>query len=204
MSENGFNGLTDAQLMFLYSSLLWSKGSYYQGKRLLAVMEENNRLYSITADNPDKFNLHANSINELTNIQKYEEDFFILALYNMFFYLNSVSDTLSGFRRIVDDLEKVNGIGQIKDVRDMRVHIDDYIKGKGKAKERFVYESDDELFPSKPFAEHLYEVDATSTIIMPGAYMIGGRINFQKTLTAIEDLLPVIMKTYEKHMRFQT
>jgi len=155
-------------------------------------------------EQPYNFHLQQERFNELKDICSYEEDYFILALYNSIFYLFKASRTLAGFTAFYEEIENVNGAGRIKDVRDMRVHIDEYLKGKGgkekKDNARFVYESPDELYPAQPFAGHLFTGDASSTIIFDGAYLIGGRINVQDTIIVLERLLPDIIKKCNSYL----
>jgi len=198
--------LTESQLTFLNGSTLWSKGALFQGKRLLSTLEQSNKLDLLIFEQPQNYQLYQEQIkqiNEIKDILRYEEDFFILALHNTIFFLSHAANTFAGFRKIVDEIENVNGKGQVKDVRDMRVHIDEYSKGKGgvnKDNARFIYESPDDLYPAGPFADHLFIGDATTSMIFSDAYLIGDRINVQKTLKIIDKLLPDIIKKCKKYM----
>ena len=197
-------GVTEVQWTVLNGSKLWSKGALFQGNRLISVLAQMENIHSKITTDPNNFFLYADQLKELNDLLKYEEEFFVLALYNTVFFLSHAANTFAGFRKVVDEIESVNGVGYIKDVRDMRVHIDEYSKGKGgknKDNARFVYESPDELYPAKPFADHLFAADATSTIILPDAYLIGGRINLQKTMLTLERLLPDITQNCDKHMQ---
>lgn len=195
--------LTDAQWMFVYNSMLWIKGALFQGNRLLSASEQSNNFnLKISENHQDFYTFHKESM-ELQEICRYEEDFFTLSLYNSIFFLSKAANTLTGFREFYDEIENVNGNGQIKDVRDMRVHVDEYLKGKGgknKDNARFIYESREEQFPVAPSAQHLFAADATSTIVIDGEYLIGGRINVNKTLAALEKLLPDIVKLCRKYL----
>ena len=207
--------LTESQQLFLHNSKLWAKGAIFQGKRLLLTSEQSRHLLNLIFSSRDSeeqgdWRFYQEQHSEISDICRYEDDFFVLALYNTIFYLSKVADTFAEFKIIVDEIEAVNGEGQIKDIRDMRVHINEYIKGKGFAKERFIYESPEDLYPVKKQnvigtntfenCEHMFASDATGTIILPDAYLIGGRINVQKTIAVLEKLLPDIIQKSDKYI----
>jgi len=194
--------LSDEQWMFINGIMLWAKGVLLQGEHLLSIHEHiSNTFTNIEKD--DVFSNYPHNYKELSDTQRREEDYFILALYNTIYYLLHASHSLAGFKVFYDDLEAVNGVGHIKDIRDMRVHIDEYIKGRGgkqKNNARYVYESPNDIYPSEPFANHLFVADASSTIVFSDAYLIGGRVNVQKTINKLNELLPKIIKLCEKYL----
>jgi len=192
--------LTDAEWYFLYHGLLWSKGVLFQGRRLLQTDSQTSQLNDLVLEEPQHSYLYAEQIKVLDDIRRYEEEFFVHALYNAWFFLSRASNTISGFKAFVERIESINGTGMIKDMRDMRAHIDEYIKGAGRFKERFCYVSPDDLYPAKPFGEHLFEADVTGTIVFPDAYIIGGRINVNKTIQVLEELLPDIIKRCDQNL----
>jgi len=200
MSKKEWKEPTSEQWTYLHGTLLWSKGTIFQGERLLTTFNKSNELSTMLFERPDRFAIYSKQSRELQDIVRYEEDFFVYSLHRAIFFIFKASHSFAGFKNIYDKVESIIGEGHAKDIRDMRVHIDEYSKGKGDQPDRFVYESPEELYPVKPFAETLFVADASSTIVFPDAYLIGGRINVQNAIMVFEDLLPSIREKCESFM----
>jgi len=186
---------SSAKWTLLNGSEKWSKGALFQGQRLLSTHQEIKQIESRLLFVPNPKLEDIAYVQELSDIEKCEEEFFVYALHNAIFFLQKTSDLFSGFRTIVDEIENVNGKGIVKDVRDMRVHVDDYSKKKGREQERFICKSPDGLFSA----------DATSSFIFQNAcqndYLIGGRINVQKSIQVLQKLVPIIIDKCKEQIR---
>lgn len=190
------------QWLVLHNAIQWVKGAIFQGDRHIGISDTINSLnLSIikTTNNPNAFFQVMHQIEPLREICKFEEELFVFAIDRAVFSLKEAAKFYSEFNNFVTVIENALGAGNVKDVRDMRTHIDKYSKGRGNAQDRFIYESPDDLFPSKPFADHLFAADATSTIIIDGQYLIGGRVNVQKSIEILKRLQPSIQETCDKY-----
>jgi len=123
------------------------------------------------------------------NLTKLEEEFFVFALDRTIFYMKMIKN----IPEIVNILKKIDntiGLEAIKDIRDMRTHVDEYKKGKGRVKERFFAtpENTPPLLKNKP------SIDATSSIMINDWYLIGGRVDFYKTMEVLQEILPFVEK----------
>ena len=154
------------------------KGVIFQGNRLLESPQSNN--------------------DDMLDLLKLEEEFFIFALERVKFYMSMLVGNPE-IAYIFEQLNDVVGHEAIKDIRDMRTHVDDYIykgkKKKGNAQERFFItpENMPENIPlflkGKPIS-----IDATSSIKIGDWYLIGGRVDFFKTMDFLKEILPSVEK----------
>ena len=148
---------------FVASAIDWMEYSVFQGKRLLNAHKEKHRM------------------------ERFEEEVFVFALDRAIFMLRISTYEYSEMQKFFDEIECTLGKGNVKDVRDMRTHIDDYLEGKGRNQNNFIFDagSIDSVF------EGLVR-DITQTIITKDAYIIGGKINVQKAIQVLEDILPQV------------
>jgi hypothetical protein len=70
----------------------------------------------------------------------------------------------------------------VKDVRDMREHDDEYLQGHGRHKERYTFSTD------------RFSADASSTTVDEGHYLIGGRVDVQAIVTAVDSFLSELIR----------
>ena len=199
-NNTGWVEPTEPQWIALDGSENWAKCTIFQGDRLLAVIAEQNRLNMIINENQENIFDFMEQLKVMMTVTKWEEEFFLFALDRAIFSLKEAAKFYPEFQAFVTNIETAIGPKHVKDVRDMRTHIDAYSKGKGKEQDRFIYESPEELYPVKPLAEHLFAADATSTIIFPNAYLIGGRVNVQVALEVMNKLLPDIINSCQNYM----
>ena len=146
------------------SCIEYSQGALFQGKRLMSAIRSKH----------------------LHSLIKLEEEFFIFALDRAIFHLKELENLYTEFCPILAKIDKEVGLSHIKDVRDMRTHSDEYRKGKGRAKSR-LFVSPQNL-PIKP------NIDAMSSIMFNDLYLIGGRVDFYKTMELLEATSPEIEK----------
>ena len=148
---------------FVVSAIDWMEYSIFQGKRLLNAHKEKHRM------------------------ARFEEEVFVFSLDKTIFMLKISTYEYSEMQQFLDKVECTLGKGNVKDVRDMRTHIDDYLEGRGRNQTNFIYEagSIDSVFEGLVY-------DVTHTIITKDAYMIGGKINVQKAIQVIEEILPQV------------
>lgn len=176
---------------FLGGLIIWLKAALSQGQRLLsaytALMEfsKPGSLFLSHQEFPKE------QLIELTDRYSYEEDFFVFAFDRAIFFLKKASESFSQFKILLDQIENVNGSEQVKDIRDMRVHIDNYLAGKGKNQSRFLYNI---ILESESYES---DVDAFTSVATRDTVLIGGRIDVRKSLQAIEELLSRVMSECE-------
>jgi len=162
------------EIMPFDNLIAFLKGTIFQGNRLLE---------SSTSKSDDMFDL-----------LKLEEEFFVFALERVKFYMDMLKD-IPEVADIFKQLDDAVGHEAIKDTRDMRTHADEYIgksrkREKGQAQARFftIPEDAPTILKSKP------AIDATSSIRINDWYLIGGKINFFKTMEFLKKVLPSVEK----------
>jgi hypothetical protein len=203
MDTNNQNGPDESEWLTLHNSIKWINGAIFQGDRLLNISNKINDLYASireTENNSNSNFLIMQKIKSLNEECKIEEEFFLFAIDRAIFSLKEATKCYSEFSSFLTEIENALGAGNVKDVRDMRTHIDKYAKGKGNVQDRFIYKSSDDLYPSKPFADHLFAADATSTIVLDGVYLIGGRVNVQIAMETLKKIQPSIQEACDKYM----
>ena len=157
------------EISIINNCVLFCKGAVFQGKRLL-----------------ESLNARDDNFRELLQL---EEEFFVFALDRAIFHIKMINSK-SEFNNIIQQVNENIGLENVKDVRDMRTHIDNYKNKKGREQKRFFAspDIDSPIFRNKP------NIDATSSIMIDKHYMIGGRIDFYKALELLEKILPDIEK----------
>jgi len=159
-------------LMPFNNCITFFPGALYQGKRLLAALESNTR------DSHD--------------LVKLEEEFFVFALDRAIFYLKEICKSHPGLcEHFLKRVDEEIGLDAIKDVRDMRTHSNNYTTGTGKNKGK----CEEKFFAAPQNLPIKATVDATSSIMINNLYLIGGRVDFHKTMQLLETISPEIEKT---------
>jgi hypothetical protein len=155
-----------------------------------AVILQGNRLKCAMVADRDK------DRDESFDLRKVEEDFFVYALDRAVVYLQELAGSYYEFNPFLEKIYKKLGRHNIKNVRDMRTHSNEYRIGKGKFQKKF-------YTPTSMYKGILGKeanVDATSSVLLGNCYQIGGRIDFNKAMNLFEKLLPGIVKLCnEKH-----
>ncbi|MBB3256846.1 hypothetical protein F4827_001692 [Paraburkholderia bannensis] len=99
------------------------------------------------------------------------EHFFVISimkLSNWCDVLQALDDRFSEPCKIISDVVTED----VKNVRDMREHDDEYLQGSGRRKDKFMFQAED------------FSSDASATIARDGEYLIGGRVHVQKLMDA--------------------
>ena len=91
-------------------------------------------------------------------------------------------------KEILKEINDTIGIQNIINLRNMREHDDEYIRGNGNKQSEFIHESEDKVF----------EADATSTIRIDDKHLLGGKIEVASVLRLYKRLLPKVNEIYEK------
>ena len=163
-------GQFDHNFMFLSDSARWVKGAIFQGERLLSYT---NAQYDM-------------------EIHKCEEDFFVFALDRAIFMLKQTAKANPEFSVFVSEIERKIGSDIVKDVRDMRTHIDEYAKGTGRHQDKFLHKSENVSSPDGNIFIGTVVADVTSTIVFEDRYLIGGRLNVQEAIKVLREVYPSV------------
>ena len=150
---------------FVVSSIDWIEYSIFQGKRLLSA--------------------HADK----SKMERFEEEVFVYSLDRAIFMLKISTYEYSEMQKFLDKVENTLGEGNAKDLRDMRTHINDYLEGNGRKQSKFLFEAGN----VHPVFEGLV-YDVTRTIVTEDAYIIGGKVNVQKAILVLEEILPQVVR----------
>jgi hypothetical protein len=111
------------------------------------------------------------------------EHFFVIAVGKSEIWLNELADLEPGVKGTFDDY--LRRLPHARDVRNMREHDEEYFKGKGRAQERFVHESDGGT------------VDGSATLIAGGKYLLGGRLDLIEAMDAARTVIDRLFPTRE-------
>lgn len=165
----------------------WVKSVIYQGNRIKNIDIENEKMMEEIEKNPDVIleKLHENDY-----ILPMEEHFFAIALNKSLTYITK----LKKIKKFKDDIKLIldlvcNEIGRdnITNLRSMREHDDEYIKGNGNKQEDFIATLDD------------FVADATSSIIISGeSHLLGCKVDVIKTIKIYECIQPKIQQICEQ------
>ena len=117
--------------------------------------------------------------------QMVEEHFFVIALGKSCDFLKRIDE----FKEISEELGIKFG-NNIRDIRNMREHDDEYIAGKGYNMKSFIHEDKERSTIS----------DATSTIVCHSQkrYMLGGRLNIYEVIDFYLDKIIYISSTADE------
>jgi len=148
---------------FVVSAIDWLGYSIFQGNRLLNAFKEKHKM------------------------ARFEEEVFVFALDRAIFMLKISTYEYSEMQIFLDKVEYALGKGNVKDVRDMRTHIDAYLEGKGKNQNNFIFEAGSIVSVFEGLV-----LDVTTTIVTDDSYIIGGKINVQKAIQVMEEILPQV------------
>lgn len=120
-----------------------------------------------------------------------EEHFFVIALGKSIDYLNYIKERSQISKELLDELYEKVGKTEITELRNMREHDDEYIRGDGHKQQNFITVSKDNFFAS----------DATSTLIINGEILLGGKVNVGKTVNIFEKYFESFRIEYQKIIR---
>jgi hypothetical protein len=147
--------------------VMFFKGTIFQGERLLESLESRNH--------------------DFRKRMILEEEFFVFALDRAIFHIKMI-ESIPEFKDIIKQIDTAIGCDSIKDTRDMRTHFNNYQKKDTHARKQSSFfvtpDISSSQFPYNP------SIDATSSIMVGDNYLIGGRIDFHKTMELLKKLLP--------------
>ena len=128
-----------------------------------------------------------------------EEHFFAIALNKSLTYITKLKK-IKKFKRdiklILDQVCDEIGRDNIKNLRRMREHDDEYIKGNGDKQEDFIATLDD--FAADATSDD-FAADATSSIIISGeSHLLGCKVDVIKTIKIYECIQPKIQQICEQ------
>ena len=126
---------------------------------------------------------HNNDKGDDRRTVKMEEEFFVYAVSRAVFLIGIVGKEHPEYLDLLNQIDKAVGLKSIKDLRDMRTHIDAYEAGTGRNQSDFMHS----YVPQISCAP-------TATIILGENYLIGGRLNAMPTILLFKSLLPKIIK----------
>lgn len=162
--------------MTLSSTIQWIAAIEFQGLRLLKINKINSSLHSINR--------------KLSNQQRVEEHFFIISVNKAIEWLEQ---TVKIYPQFSDCLKKFeNELPNIKELRNMREHDIEYLSWNWRKQENFHKKVEDVSLS--------ISADATSAIIFPDKYLIGWRLNVQKTIALSIKILPDIYSFFQNQL----
>ncbi|WP_134046904.1 hypothetical protein [Paraburkholderia caballeronis] len=114
------------------------------------------------------------------DMQFANEHFFLISIMKLYDWcdvLQAVEPRFANASKIVFDVVTPD----VKNVRDMREHDDEYLQGGGRRKKEFIFT-----------AGAAISIDATSTFVTDSGYFIGGRVNVAVLVDAASRFLPML------------
>lgn len=121
------------------------------------------------------------------DVRLLEEHLFAVTANQAFLWLDALCR--SGGARKKDFRPYLSLKQAITDVRDMREHGQEYLRGGGRHPERFVHEEDG------------IAVDGSSAVVLNEGYKLGGRLVVEDVMQAAEDALPLV-REIEQELRY--
>lgn len=173
-------------------SVRWAKAVIKEGKRIIDLDKQMDNCQKIMSQNHDitygQFLLINKIYDENRDILDIEEHFFIISLGKSIDFLQALGSYKYEVKEILKEINDTIGIQNIINLRNMREHDDEYIRGNGNKQSEFIHESEDKVF----------EADATSTIRIDDKHLLGGKIEVASVLRLYKRLLPKVNEIYEK------
>ena len=169
----------NGQFFYLKQASQWVRGTIFQGERLKIAFKMAEASFSSNIMSPGY--PWSGLSQGWHSLQAYEEELFVVAIQRAIFYIELLGKDILEYKGIANTIDHSVKLEYIKDIRNMRTHANEYISGKGRDKDRYMFEAP----PS-------YAADATSTIIINGQYLIGGRLDAFAALDIFKSLLPNI------------
>ena len=174
----------------LYCSQLWIKGAIFQGKRLLELHRI--RLYEFRemVSNPEFIHRIVVDQSHPNDMDLIEADFFVNALYKAYKFTNMLSQKFDVINNVITILGRSVSLTDLKDVRDMMNHQDEYVMpGGGKFSNRYFKKSDDGISSAS----------ADSIGFTDDELWIGNRIEVYRVYKALCDILLILEKFEEEN-----
>ena len=165
---------------------LWVRSIVFQGDRLLHAHNSLNSSPVVGSAGLQKFR-------EQMDRRLMEEQFFLDAVGKALRWVKVAKMRKPSLGQDVDRF--LQQLPEAGDVRNMREHDDAYFQGHGNKQAKFV--------KTAPIGKQQISVtvDASSTIVWDGDYLIGGRLNVQKAIEAARALFPCIEKASNNCMK---
>jgi hypothetical protein len=178
----GTSTMLDPALVLLRARFAIS-GSIFQGVRLMALVESQKaypaRPETWTAQQVRDFD-KANRLTAEGDLVEDIEAFFFLSILRLAIsWLEPLRASFPSVAKAIDEF--TTAVPHARDLRDMRVHEDDYLAGKGRVHGRYRHNFD-----------ALFETSAHSIVTCGDDYLLGGRLNVPEALSALRRLLAVI------------
>lgn len=164
---------------------LWVWSIMFQGDRLLNAQDVLNSPHALGSAGMQQFR-------EQMDRRLMEEQFFLDAVGKALRWIKVAKRQDLSLSEAVDRF--LQQLPEAGEVRNMREHDDEYLEGNGNKQADFVKTT------TVGGQQISATVDASSTIVWDGNYLIGGRLNVQNAIDAAHALLPCIEKASNKHM----
>jgi hypothetical protein len=153
-----------------------------------AIVKQGHRLLSARAAQPQ---MEFQSTHTLRDWIRTEEHFFIIAVGKAIDWLEELKSANASVKLPIDDF--FNQLPNARDIRNMREHDNEYLRGKGHKQTKFHQEVKVEDVTKGVSGNGRISADATATVIIGNNYLLGGRLNVQETIKAAENLQNILM-----------
>ena len=178
-----------------FKAIDWVKSVIYQGNRIITLDNEQDIRDKFIFNNMESSPELAFSVMHKVDNDRYilsmEEHFFIIALGKSIDFLKKLDGFQDEVKDIINRIDEVVGINNIVDLRNMREHDDEYIKGNGNKQANFFQESKDGNSIG----------DATSTCIRgEKEHWLGEKVEVIEVVRLYKELLPRITDITDKIM----
>ncbi len=174
------------------AAMTWLMGTVTQGNRVLENLGSTLAVIGRLSGETDCMT-RQKEISELQATRQVDEHFFLIAAMKAYDWIKLAKD---GGKGPVTDMEAFLGVlaPHTADIRNMREHDDEYIRGKGRNQDR--YETPVESsFPNKYRSDGLCEA-STTIVNSDKEYLLGGRVCLRRVTAAAATLL-VKLKDFE-------
>lgn len=170
--------LSDQEWYSLNSAKIWLLGITHQGCRLLENQkQQQDAMQSITSE----IVMNSQQLLLLNDLRIVEEHLFITSVSKAIDWLVEVQKIKPELKLDIDIF--LQSLPEAKDLRNMREHDIDYSKGQGRAQGRYV----------KTLGN--IKIAGSASMSYKNNYLVGGRLNVQRTMKAAQKLFPKIEKS---------
>lgn len=178
-----------------FKSIDWVKSVIYQGNRIITLDNEQYICNKFIFNNMESSPELATSVMDKFDNDRYilsmEEHFFIIALEKSIKFLEKLAGFQYEVKDIINRIDEIVGRDNIRDLRNMREHDDEYIEGRGRNQANFFQESKD--------GNNIG--DATSTCIRgEKEHWLGEKVEVIEVVRLYKALLPRITDITDKIM----
>ncbi len=169
----------DKEKLYIINQLkIWYEGVIFQGKRLHVVLYQlQNQFNSKNQDSESGIVSERNNLSDVFRIESY---FFIMALSKSINYIKMSIKYVALFSSVLEEIEKIASFIDIKDLRDMNVHDDEYIMRIGRKQNDFFS------------FDGIVQADAISIIVSEEGIKLGNKVNVTKILEKYKELSTMV------------